>query len=69
MAVDGFILDRYLNKQVEIILINGKDTLKGTLKKDGKKFFLDNTKLTISKIATIKEVEEWYQNLERGFIV
>ncbi|MFL8969324.1 hypothetical protein GUI37_01590 [Helcococcus kunzii] len=57
MAVNGFILDQYVNKNVEIILIN-YGVLKGILKKDGRKFFLDNKKLTISKIATIKEVEE-----------
>lgn len=60
MAVNGFILDQYVGKKVSIILINS-GTLEGVLKKDGRKFILDNSrdiKLTISKIASIKEVEE-----------
>ena len=60
MAVNGFILDQYVGKKVSIILINS-GTLEGVLKKDGRKFILDNSrtdiKLTISKIASIKEVD------------
>ena len=61
MAVNGFILDQYVGKKVSIILING-GTLEGVLKKDGRKFILDNSRyiktLTISKIASIKEVDD-----------
>lgn len=60
MAVNGFILDQYVGKKVSIIIINNGGTLEGVLKKDGRKFILDNSrdiKLTISKIASIKEVE------------
>lgn len=59
MAVDGFMLNKYIGKKIKVILVNEQGTLKGTLTKDGKKFFLENpqenTKLTISKISAIKE--------------
>lgn len=55
MAVDGSILNEYVGKKIKIILANDEGTLKGTLTKDGKKFFLENKKITISKIAAIKE--------------
>lgn len=60
MAVNGFILNQYVGKKVSIFLINS-GTLEGVLKKDGRKFILDNSrdiKLTISKIASIKEVDD-----------
>ena len=59
MAVNGFILDQYVGKKVSIFLINS-GTLEGVLKKDGRKFILDNSRLTISKIASIKEVSDEY---------
>lgn len=55
MAVDGSMLNEYVGKKVKIIFANEKGSLKGTLTKDGKKFFLENKKITISKIAAIKE--------------
>lgn len=59
MAVDGSMLNEYIGKKIKVILVNEEGTLKGTLTKDGKKFFLENsqenTKITISKIAAIKE--------------
>lgn len=59
MAVDGSMLNEYIEKKIKVILVNEQGTLKGTLTKDGKKFFLknpqENTKLTISKISAIKE--------------
>lgn len=55
MAVDGSMLNEYIGKKIKVILVNEEGTLKGTLIKDGKKFFLENTKITISKIAAIKE--------------
>lgn len=55
MAVDGSLLNEYVGKKVKIIFINEKGSLKGTLTKEGKKFFLKNTKLTLSKISAIKE--------------
>lgn len=59
MAVDGSMLDKYVGKKIKIFFTNDKSALKGTLTKDGKKFFLENsqenTKITISKIAAIKE--------------
>ena len=59
MAVDGFMLNEYVDKKIKVILVNEQGILKGTLTKDGKKFILknvqENTKLTISKIAAIKE--------------
>lgn len=57
MAVDGSMLSKYIGKKIKVILVNEEGTLKGTLTKDGKKFFLENKKITISKIAAIKE--EW----------
>lgn len=55
MAVDGSMLSKYIGKKIKVILVNEEGTLKGTLIKDGKKFFLENKKITISKIAVIKE--------------
>lgn len=59
MAVDGSMLNEYIGKKIKVILVNEQGTLKGILTKDGKKFFLENsqenTKITISKIAAIKE--------------
>ena len=55
MAVDGSMLDKYVGKKIKVILVNEQGILKGTLTKDDKKFFLENKKITISKIATIKE--------------
>ena len=55
MAVDGSMLSKYISKKIKVILVNEEGTLKGTLTKDGKKFFLENKKITISKIAAIKE--------------
>lgn len=55
MAVDRSMLSKYIGKKIKVILVNEEGTLKGTLIKDGKKFFLENTKITISKIAAIKE--------------
>jgi|GEM_PF-1597307 hypothetical protein len=59
MAVDGSMLDKYVGKKIKIFFTNDESALKGTLTKDGKKFFLENsqenTKITISKIAAIKE--------------
>lgn len=59
MAVDGSMLNEYIGKKIKIILVNDEGSVKGTLTKDGKKFFLENsqenTKITISKIAAIKE--------------
>ena len=59
MAVDGSMLNEYIGKKIKVILVNEEGTLKGTLTKDGKKFILENsqenTKITISKIAAIKE--------------
>ena len=59
MAVDGFMLNKYVGKKIKVILVNEQGTLKGILTKDGKKFILknpqENTKLTISKISAIKE--------------
>lgn len=55
MAVDGSMLNEYIGKKIKVILVNEQDTLKGTLTKDGKKFFLENKKITISEIAAIKE--------------
>ena len=55
MAVDGFMLNEYVSKKIKVILVNEQGILKGTLTKDGKKFFLENKKITISKIAAIKE--------------
>lgn len=55
MAVDGSMLDKYVGKKIKVILVNEQGTLKGTLTKDGKKFFLENKKIYISEIAAIKE--------------
>ena len=55
MAVDGSMLNEYIGKKIKVILVNEEGTLKGILTKDGKKFFLENKKITISKIVTIKE--------------
>lgn len=59
MAVDGSMLNEYIGKKIKVILVNEQGTLKGTLIKDDKKFILknaqENTKITISKIAAIKE--------------
>lgn len=55
MAVDGSMLNEYVGKKIKVILVNEQGTLKGILTKDGKKFFLENKKITISKIAAIKE--------------
>lgn len=55
MAVDGSMLNEYVGKKIKIILVNDQGTLKGILTKDGKKFLLENKKITISKIAAIKE--------------
>lgn len=55
MAVDGSMLNEYIGKKVKIIFANEKGSLKGTLTKKDKKFFLENTKLTLSKISAIKE--------------
>ncbi|EDP24146.1 hypothetical protein [Parvimonas micra] len=59
MAVDGSMLDKYVGKKIKIFFTNDESALKGTLTKNGKKFFLENsqenTKITISKIAAIKE--------------
>lgn len=55
MAVDGSMLNKYVGKKIKIFFTNDEGTLKGTLKKDGKKFFLENKKITISEIAAIKE--------------
>ena len=55
MAVDGSMLSKYIGKKIKVILVNEEGTLKGILTKNGKKFFLENTKITISKIAAIKE--------------
>lgn len=59
MAVDGSMLNKYVGKKIKVIFVNEEGTLKGTLTKDGKKFILknvqENIKLTISKIAAIKE--------------
>ena len=59
MAVDGSMLNKYVGKKIKIFFTNDESALKGTLTKDGKKFFLENsqenTKITISKIAAIKE--------------
>jgi hypothetical protein len=55
MAVDGSMLDKYVGKKIKVILVNEQGILKGTLTKDDKKFFLENKKITISKIAAIKE--------------
>lgn len=53
------MLNEYVDKKIKVILVNEQGILKGTLTKDGKKFILknvqENTKLTISKIAAIKE--------------
>lgn len=59
MAVDGSMLNKYVEKKIKIFFTNDESALKGTLTKDGKKFILknaqENTKLTISKISAIKE--------------
>lgn len=59
MAVDGSMLNKYVGKKIKVILVNEQGSVKGTLTKDGKKFFLknpqENTKLTISKISAIKD--------------
>ncbi|WP_455059008.1 hypothetical protein [Parvimonas micra] len=55
MAVDGSMLDKYVGKKIKIFFTKDESALKGTLTKDGKKFFLENKKITISKIAAIKE--------------
>lgn len=59
MAVDGSMLNKYVDKKIKIFFVNDEGSVKGTLTKDGKKFILknaqENTKLTISKIAAIKE--------------
>ena len=55
MAVDGSMLSKYIGKKIKVILVNEEGTLKGILTKNGKKFFLENKKITISKIAAIKE--------------
>lgn len=59
MAVDGSMLNEYIGKKIKVILVNEQGSVKGILTKDGKKFILknpqENTKLTISKIAAIKE--------------
>lgn len=59
MAVDGSMLNKYIDKKIKVILVNEQGILKGILTKDGKKFILknvqENTKLTISKISAIKE--------------
>lgn len=55
MAVDGSMLNEYIGKKIKVILVNDEGSVKGTLTKDGKKFFLENKKITISKIAAIKE--------------
>ena len=58
MAVDGSMLNKYVGKKIKIFFTNDESALKGTLTKDGKKFFLENPqespKLTISKISAIK---------------
>ena len=58
MAVDGSMLNKYVGKKIKIFFTNDEGALKGTLTKDGKKFFLENKKIYISKIAAIKEVQE-----------
>lgn len=55
MAVDGSMLNKYVDKKIKIFFVNDEGSVKGTLTKEGKKFFLENTKITISKIAAIKE--------------
>lgn len=59
MAVDGSMLNKYVDKKIKIFFVNDEGSVKGTLTKEGKKFILknaqENTKLTISKIAAIKE--------------
>lgn len=55
MAVDGSMLNKYVDKKIKIFFVNDEGYVKGTLTKDGKKFFLENKKITISKIAAIKE--------------
>lgn len=59
MAVDGSMLNKYVGKKIKIFFVNNQGDLKGTLTKDGKRFILknaqENTKITISKIAAIKE--------------
>ena len=55
MAVDGSMLDKYVGKKIKIFFTKDESALKGTLTKDGKKFFWENKKITISKIAAIKE--------------
>lgn len=56
--IDGFILDKYLEKNVEIVLRNNEGLLNGKLTKNGKSFFLETflgtNKLTISRIAAVK---------------
>ena len=53
------MLNEYIGKKIKVTLVNEQGTLKGTLIKDDKKFILknaqENTKITISKIAAIKE--------------
>ena len=39
MAVDRSMLSKYIGKKIIVILVNEEGTLKGTLIKDGKKFF------------------------------
>lgn len=55
MAVNSLILDEYIDKKVEIILKNNQGILTGKLIKKNKKFFLENKKISISKILAIKE--------------
>lgn len=55
MAVDGSMLNEYVGKKIKVILVNEQGILKGILTKNGKKFFLENKKITVSKIAAIKE--------------
>lgn len=59
MAVDGSMLNKYVDKKIKIFFVNDEGSVKGTLTKEGKKFILknaqENTKLTISKISAIKE--------------
>ena len=53
------LTDKNVDKKIKIFFVNDECSVKGTLTKDGKKFILknaqENTKLTISKIAAIKE--------------
>lgn len=55
MAVNSLILDEYIDKKVEIILKNNQGILTGKLIKKNKNFFLENKKISISKILAIKE--------------